>query len=145
MLRYFLTAVVMFIAFMFSSQSALAEDWREEECRMNRGTPTWTTWDVKQMIHCAINKWPVPGGFDQAVDVASCESGSDLLDHSTDGFAGTYQQATQYWPGRQRTAQHALGWKLQNSVFNPRPNVIVSVRMAHQEGWTGHWPHCGYE
>ena len=144
MLRHFLTAI-MVVMFMSLSSPAQAEDWREEECRMNRGTSTWTTWDVKQMIRCAVNKWPVPGGFDQAIDVASCESGSDLLDHSTDGYAGTYQQATAYWPGRRATARRATGWELQTSVFNPRPNTIVSIRMAHQGGWTYHWPHCGYE
>jgi len=102
---------------------------------MNTGSPAWTTWNVKQMIRCAESKWPVPGGVTKAIQVASCESGDDLLDHSTDGYAGTFQQAVKYWPGRRRDTRQALSWEIQSSVYNPRPNVIVSIRMAHLGGW----------
>lgn len=116
------------------------EDWRERECRMNEGSSTWRTVEVENMIRCAVGKWPVPGGVSKALQVARCESGSDMLDRSTDGYAGTYQQATRYWPERRR-AHRPAGWRIAPSVYNPRSNVTVSIRMASRGGWDD-WPGC---
>jgi len=134
--------IVSLVLGTFAGTADAVEDWRQEECRLNTGSPEWTTWNVKQTIRCAVSHWPVPGGFSKAVAVASCESGSDLLDRSNDGVAGTFQQAVPYWPERRSTAVRATGWVLQPSVYNPRPNVVVSIRMAHALGWDEHWPGC---
>lgn len=132
-------AAIALLLSLFVAAPARAADWRQEQCRTNTGSPAWTTWDVKQTIRCAVAKWPVEGGIAKAIAVASCESGSDLLDHSTDGYAGTFQQAVRYWPERHRSTVRATNWKLQSSVYNPRPNVIVSIRMAHMSGWSPTW------
>jgi hypothetical protein len=102
--------------------------------------PTWVCridWragprEVKQLIWCAAKRWPVPGGPLKAIDVARCESHFDPSAYSN-GNAGVYQQRVKYWPGRARTYGFP-GW----SVFNGRANVIVSIRMAHRNGW-GAW------
>lgn len=136
-----------------AEQAIRGPNWRDQECRFatSDGRPGWSTADVRRVISCAAGKWAVPGGAAQAIDVAACESGADLLDRSTDGYAGTFQQSTRYWPGR-RVAFDPGGWEkaLHPSVFNPRSNVIVSVRMAHADGaWAmsagGDWAdRCGY-
>lgn len=111
---------------------------REAECRYGRsdGRPGWSTLEVRRVIRCATGKWDVPGGYGKAIDVASCESGSDLLDRSTDGYTGTFQQSTRYWNGR-RAYYNPDAWEkpLQRSAANPRANVVVSIRMAHASGW----------
>lgn len=115
---------------------------REAECRYGRsdGQPGYSTLDVRRVIRCAVGKWSVPGGYDKAVAVASCESGSDLLDHSTDGYTGTFQQSTRYWDGR-RAAYNPVGWDkpLQHPAWHPRANVVVSIRMAHADGDWSDW------
>ena len=115
---------------------AKADDWRWDECRMNAGSSTWTSREVKQTMRCAISKWSVPGGFRNAYSIASCESGPDLQDpYSGDGYAGPFQQAERYWPDRRRHYR-PTGWVLQHSAAQPRANVIVSIRMAHGSGWS---------
>lgn len=135
------------------SQSRPGSIERETECRYGTsdGRAGYSTLDVRRVIRCAVSKWSVPGGYEQAVDVASCESGSDLFDHSTDGYAGTFQQSTRYWSGR-RAQYNPPAWDkpLQRPVWNPRANVVVSIRMAHADGaWAmsdgGQWAdRCGY-
>ena len=111
-------------------------EWRWDECRMNAGSSSWTSREVRQVIRCAVAKWPVSGGVSTALSVAACESGSDLQDwNASDGYAGPMQQAVRYWPGR-RSHYRPRGWELQRSPAQPRSNVIVSIRMAHGSGWS---------
>ncbi len=49
------------------------------------------------------------------------------------GDGGVFQQAIQYWPGRAKEYGFP-GW----SMYKGRANVIVSIRMAHRNGW-GAW------
>ncbi len=119
--------------------------WRLKECSyqtLQKGN--WTVWEIKKTIQCAIDKWPVQGGFKKALTVAECESGSDLRDPGGDGYIGTFQQAERYWSGR-RNEYNPPTWKhpLAKWGDNPRSNVIVSIKMAHAKGWTSDWPICG--
>ena len=101
-------------------------DWREG------------TWQVKQLIRCAARRWNSPGTPEQAVAVARCESNLDPRAYNSAGYAGLFQQATRYWPGR------ADRWgQGDRSVFNARANVIVSIRMAHAHGSWSAWSGCG--
>jgi len=140
MLRYISTALCALVLLL--AAPAVADTWRDKECRFNdlRSGNTWTTYEVEKTIRCATAKWYVPGGTPKAFSVAQCESGTDLLDHSTDGYAGTYQHAVQYWDAR-RAALRPQGWELAPSVYNARSNVVVAIRMA-RSGWSP-WPHCG--
>ena len=100
-------------------------DWREG------------TWHVKQLIWCAARRWNSPGTPRQAIEVARCESNLNPHAYSSGGYAGLFQQASKYWPGRaDRWGQGG------RSVFNARANVIVSIRMAHAYGSWGAWSGC---
>jgi hypothetical protein len=101
-------------------------DWREG------------TWQLKQLIKCAARRWDSPGSPRRAVEVARCESGLDPDAYNPNGYAGLYQQAVRYWPGR------AERWgQPDRSVFNGRANIIVSIRMAHALGSWSAWGGCG--
>jgi hypothetical protein len=100
-------------------------DWREG------------TWHVKQLIKCAAHRWHSPGAATKAIEVARCESGLRPDAYNPNGYAGLFQQATQYWPGR---ADH---WgQPDRSVFNGRANIIVSIRMAASLGDWSAWAGC---
>jgi len=100
-------------------------DWREG------------TWHVKQLIRCAARRWNSPGTPRQAIRVARCESNLNPHAYNSGGYAGLFQQASQYWPGRaDRWGQGG------RSVFNARANVIVSIRMAHAYGSCSAWSGC---
>ena len=95
------------------------------------------TWHVKQLIRCAARRWNSPGTPMQAIRVARCESNLNPHAYDSGGYAGLFQQASQYWPGR------ADRWGQEGrSVFNARANVIVSIRMAHAFGSWGAWSGC---
>ena len=91
------------------------------------------TWQLRQLVKCAARHWHVAGGPHKAVSVAKCESRLNPKAYNPGGYAGVFQQSTHYWPGRAR----AYGFR-RWSVYNGRANIIVSVRMAHSEGW-GPW------
>ncbi|HZP91125.1 MAG TPA: hypothetical protein VFC04_09050 [Actinomycetota bacterium] len=88
---------------------------------------------IKRLIGCAAHRWKVRGGAAKAIDVASCESGLNPKAYNPGGYAGVFQQSTRYWP--ERATSYGLP---KRSVFNGRANVIVSIRMAHDDGW-GAW------
>lgn len=95
-------------------------------------------WHIKQLIRCVANRWHSPGGPAKAVAVAQCESGLRPRAYSPNGYAGLFQQATRYWPGR----ADVYGVP-DRSVFNGRANIIVSVRMAKaMRSWSA-WAGCG--
>jgi hypothetical protein len=96
------------------------------------------TWHVKQLIKCAARRWDSPGTPERAIAVARCESNLRPEAYNAGGYAGLFQQATRYWPGR------ADRWgQPDRSVFNGRANIIVSVRMAAATGSWSAWAGCG--
>jgi hypothetical protein len=95
-------------------------------------------WHVRKLIRCAANRWDSPGGPAKAISVAVCESGLRPGAYNSNGYAGLFQQATRYWPGR----ADAYG-QPDRSAFNGRANTIVSVRMAKaMRSWSA-WAGCG--
>ncbi len=118
-----------------------SREFRWDECRFGglQRAP-WTVREIVLTIRCAERRWPVPGGVPKALDVARCESGADLKDPGGDGYAGTFQQAERYWPGRWR-AYNPRSWDkpLPNAAAQPRSNVVVSIQMAHARGWGADW------
>ena len=96
------------------------------------------TWHIKQLIKCAARRWDSPGTPEQAVAIARCESDLRPNAYNAHGYAGLFQQATRYWPGR------AKRWgQPDRSVFNGRANIIVSIRMAAADGSWRAWAGCG--
>lgn len=96
------------------------------------------TWHIKQLIKCAARRWDSPGTPAQAIAIARCESSLRPDAFNANGYAGLFQQATRYWPGR------ADRWgQPDRSVFNGRANIIVSIRMAASVGSWSAWAGCG--
>ena len=85
---------------------------------------------VKHLIRCAQRRWHVPGGARKAISVGRCESGFNPK-ASSGSSDGVFQQNSRYWPGRAKKWGFE-GW----SAFNGRANVLVSIQMAHSEGWS---------
>lgn len=136
-----LTALLSFAAFGI----ALADthhDWRHDSIRyqsLERGH--WTTREVRRTIVAAVDRWPVPGGIDEALKVARCESSLDERASNDGNYLGLFQQSARYWPERQNLYDSAR-WNLRESPFNARAAAIVSIRMAHVRGWTSDWAGC---
>jgi hypothetical protein len=101
------------------SQQLCSYDWRR------------STYQLKRMIRCAARHWAVAGGAHKALSVARCESHFNPRAYNPGGYAGVYQQATNYWPGRSDT----YGFH-DYSPYNGRANIMVSLRMAHRTGWS---------
>ena len=91
------------------------------------------TFQVKQLIRCAAEHWNVPGGADLALYIADRESQFHPNAYNPSGCAGIYQHMLRYWPGRAASFGFG-GW----SAYNARANIIVTMRMVHDDGW-GPW------
>jgi hypothetical protein len=116
-------------------------EWRQRECRYARwdGRPGHSPEEVRQLIVCAVAKWPVSGGVPKALSVAACESGLNERASNGGRYLGVYQHSARYWPSRVRTfAPQQWDKPLAPSAFNGRANVVVSIRMASSGGW-GPW------
>ena len=136
MLRALTLAVLLCVA---APVTASANEWRESECRYNRGSTTWTTSEVRRTIRCAAEKWDPPGGVSKAMSVAECESHFYARAVSDSGtYRGVYQHSIHYWSDRVNSAPDWLD--LETGAFNGRSNVIVSVLMA-RGGWSA-WAGC---
>lgn len=91
------------------------------------------TFQIKQLIRCAAEHWNVPGGADLALYIADRESHFHPKAYNPSGCAGIYQHMLRYWPGRAANFGFQ-GW----SAYNARANIIVTMRMVHDDGW-GPW------
>jgi hypothetical protein len=93
------------------------------------------TWHVRQLIRCAEERWPVPGGAAMALYVADRESHfrPDAY-NSYSGASGIFQHLSRYWAGR-ADAFGFGGW----SPFNARANIMVTMRMVHRLGSWSPW------
>jgi hypothetical protein len=93
------------------------------------------TWHVRQLIRCAEERWPVPGGASTALYVADRESHFEHdAYNSYSGASGIFQHLRRYWPGRAQ-AFGFRGW----SAFNARANIMVTMRMVHHLGSWSPW------
>ncbi len=87
---------------------------------------------VTALIACAVDRWPVPGGLAEALNVADCESSFWPWSNNGHGDFGVYQISS--WPARAKTyLKHR--W-FPRHPFPPRwskarANVFVGIRWAH--------------
>lgn len=96
---------------------------------------------MERLILCATRLWPVPGGYLEALRIAHRESGDPWIwpwAYNPSGCAGTYQHMLRYWAGRVADWWNDAWLWTTPSAFNPRANVIVTMRMVHAHGW-GPW------
>jgi hypothetical protein len=103
----------------------------------------WSREEVKWTIRAAEDAMPVPGGLSKALDVARCESGLYARARSASGtYLGVYQHAKHYWDGRVAAYRRAHGGALDIRAgagpYSARANVLVTMWMAHRDGWS-HW------
>lgn len=107
-------------------------DWRSNQPR------------VRRLIACEADLWNVPGGAAKAFAVAHCESRFEIAAFNPTGCGGSgcsglFQQSLRYW--RRRAASYGFAGR---PPTDPRANVVVSMRMAAEQGtWSRDWPVCG--
>ena len=121
-------------------------NWRHDRCRYasRDGEAGWSKKEVKLTIACATDHWSVPGGYDEAFAVASCESGLDPWAGYPDGHAkGVYQFLDSTWDSvTDRWSGFMERWDLGGSVYNGRSNVLLAIRKAHADSWSA-WSCAG--
>ena len=91
------------------------------------------TFQVRRLIRCAAERWKVPGGARLALYIADRESHFYPNAYNSSGCAGIYQHMLRYWPDRAKSFGFR-GW----SAYNARANIMVTMRMVHEDGW-GPW------
>jgi hypothetical protein len=92
----------------------------------------------KELIRCAVAKWPVRGGAARAICIADRESGLVPTAASPGGdFLGLFQHMASAWDERY-AAWTWPGWALKDDALNGRTNTIVTIRMVNDGGW-GPW------
>ena len=126
-----LTAVIMSFPAATTSQAMIQRDARRavttKICPID-----WrkSTWHVKQLIRCAASHHGV--STRTALYVAWRESRyRPSAYNAAGGAAGIYQHLLKYWP--ERAADYGFkNW----SPFNARANIMVTMRMVRQYGWS---------
>lgn len=119
------------------NSTAKVADWRWNRCRFQSvEKQQWSEREIHLTIHCAVNKFPT--SHSTADYVAQRESG---MNHDSvnaySGACGVYQHIPRYWPGRQGAFERAHpAWRIREGCFNARSNVLVSIWMAHNNGWS---------
>ena len=95
-----------------------------------------------QLIQCAAEHWPVPGGADKAICIAQRESGLIPTATSASGeYVGLFQHLAAAWPDRYAEWTRPA-WQLKPSPLNGRTNAVVTMRMVNAAGW-GPWSGAG--
>jgi hypothetical protein len=104
--------------YTYTSSKICPIDWRDG------------TFQVKQLIRCAADHYDV--SIEKALYVAKRESGFDPDAFNSWSCAkGIYQHLCKYWPER----AYDYGFK-DWSAFNARANIIVTMKMVRQYGWS---------
>jgi hypothetical protein len=119
-----------------SHPSIAGADHRPGPCGLRRQRGETVRAHERELIRCATNHWGVFGGYRKALCIAKRESGLDPKAVSADGnYLGLYQHARRYWPARY--AEYTKpSWGLNDDALVGRTNAIVSIRMAHADGWS---------
>lgn len=128
-------AAILSIVPVSASQAATVGARRHAEVSAKVCDYDWRkgTFQVKKLIRCAAEHWNVPGGADLALHIADRESHYHPNAYNPSGCAGIYQHMLRFWPGRAASFGFQ-GW----SAYNARANIIVTMRMVHEDGW-GPW------
>ena len=92
---------------------------------------------VRDIIDCAVDRWPVSGGSSQARAVARCESSFYPWAHSPSWrYLGIFQESSYVYSSGK--APHWKDWfpaPGDPGRYNARANILAGVRYAHQHGW----------
>ncbi len=123
------------------SEKANAETWRMDHCRYRSLFPparVYSEREIRRTISCAVEHFPVSGGVSKALSVAECESGLyPKARNSYSSAAGIFQFLSSTWAGTySRFRKLTRRWALHDQPMNPRANVVLGVRKAHDDGWS---------
>jgi len=122
---------------------APVQHWRYDRCQFQSLMPgLWTPREERLSAKCAVRHWSVPGGLSQMLSVGQCESGWNRFSHSPLGYVGIFQHDEDSWAGRVATFEPGPHWDLSSQWTNSRSQVIVTARMAHNDGDWGQWAGC---
>lgn len=133
--------VALVLSLQPEQQVAAVSRVNQYECRlsMSNGRPGYQPADVRRLIHCAADRWPVD--ISTAMYVADRESNFQPHAYNPSGASGVYQHMAHLWPARIASFLRNTGRRFDvrhTSPFNARANVLVTIRMVHQGGW-GPW------
>lgn len=128
-------AALLVFALFATAVPALAHH-REGPCDVHRREGETVRRQMKRIIRCAVDRWPVEGDARKAICIARAESDLNPEAESLDGtYVGLYQHLAEAWPDRYDTWTQRR-WRLKERPVNGRSNAIVSIRMASANGWT---------
>lgn len=94
-------------------------------------------WQVRMLIRCQVGRMErkygagvIPGGVVTALRIGRCESRFRPRAYYN-GNGGVFQMRLRYWP--ERAARYGFPG---SSVYDGRANVLVSLRMVADVGWS---------
>jgi len=112
--------------------------WRAEECRYRSlmGSPdAYSHREIVLTARCAIDHFPVPGGYPTLARIIACESGWGPEAVSP---SGSYRGLMQLGYDEFHSNVGPMSWPVKRDWTNPRSNLLAGVRLAHNVGW-GPW------
>lgn len=124
-----------------SRKPGVRDGWRWDRARFRGLDPPKSSYDWRELhltLERAVELWPPPGGYAAAACVIDHESGWNPYNRNPYSSAsGIYQFISSTWSS-------ALGafrdlhphWKIADSVFNARSNLLVGTSYAHLHGWS---------
>jgi hypothetical protein len=120
-------------------QAIAVNEQHRKECQFNGlDAGEWTQREEYRTARCVQNRWHVPGGLTQLLQVGRCESGFYRFAYNPGGpYVGIFQHDLHAWPRRVDKYQPDW-WELRRGWANPRSQLVVTVRMVRAEGW-GPW------
>lgn len=95
---------------------------------------------IRNMLACAVRRWPVPGGIDKAISVVDCESSFNPFT-VLGPHRGLFQHNEKYWHERWKNWGSGLNFSVPDDPFDAWASIIVSVRIINRYGWSA-WS-CG--
>lgn len=122
-------------------RAARIEREMETDCQFSwLADGVWTYSVMMRTVDCVLGKWPVTsGGKAKVVCVGDRESHWNRFVTNHGRYLGLFQHAASAWAGRVRQYGPA-SWRdnLKTAWWNPRTQIVVTVRMERDLGW-GPW------
>jgi hypothetical protein len=133
---------ILALAALFASSIPEAKadpGWRQERCRyQSLDGGTWTAREERLTALCALDRWPVSGGWPKFFQVGACESGWNRWASNGGRYLGLFQHAAPYWPGRTRLIPEPWRTGRWQRWANSRAQILVTAIMVNRGGW-GPW------
>jgi hypothetical protein len=120
-----------------SATSAREINDREKRCRfgsLEGGVKYWTDRELKLTASCALRKWPADKATVWMIAERESHWGARAV-NSSSGACGVFQHIG--WAPRVQKFNHQVReWNAAPSCFNGRSNILVSIRMMSNSGFS---------